>query len=603
MARLICALALSLVSCVALAATEGKVLLGWIEPVMLDPQLGLKLYAKLDTGADTSSLDAHNIRRVRVGDKAYVRFTVRHPESGEFVELRKPFVRRVRIKRHGGLYQRRYVVRMQVCVGDITRAIEINLIDRAEFDYPMLLGRSALEGWSVVDPDHSHTTAPQCWDAPGEQPDDLAPNPPDLVDVDADVVLPAPATPAAAAVLAISPGLAASIPTPLRGRPTAGQADPGRNDNPDAQRAASAADAGDPSSNGVAVSTTALPATATSGNAAAEVLPTDAMDASDSVARPPGGVIDAAQRKEDKARIDAQADASRAAASAATAAPADEGMRTEAVHRSPGENAETGVSVPDAAEPGSELGAHDVLQPAPEVEVHSDADLHDDDATGAARGDASARPGTGASVTRRTAAPTGADDSADNAPVATETPPAAGPMPEIQAETSSDPALAPSATPSTAHDAGGDSGADQNADDVLSEAVADPSAAHSPAEPAMPDNVSLEAAADSGADTVADDDTSDAAPSGADSREVKARASPTLQETDPTEATTAAGAEDDSEDAGSAISTNNDTQDPATQDPGEAQTAPGGMPIESDSASTAPRTPSTLVPAPLAPEE
>lgn len=202
--------------CAAPAAqAEEKILLGWIEPVLLDPELGLKLYAKLDTGADTSSLDAHHIRRVRVGDRVYVRFAVRHPETHEFVELRKPFVRRVRIKRHGGLYQRRYVVRMQVCVGNRTRAIEINLIDRATFAYPMLLGRSALEGWSVVDPDNSHTTSPTCWTDPGEMPDDLAPNPVDplIADAPAGVSVPTARTPTA---IETNTALATTIPAPAR---------------------------------------------------------------------------------------------------------------------------------------------------------------------------------------------------------------------------------------------------------------------------------------------------------------------------------------------------------------------------------------------------
>ena len=186
MTRLLIVLALTSIAPVTLAKPTGKVPLGWIEPVMLDPRLGLQIEAKLDTGADTSSLDAHNIRRVRVGEKRYVRFAVRHPETGELVELRKPYIRRVRIKRHFGNYQRRYVVRMQVCVGERTRSIEVNLVDRNEFEYPMLLGRSALQGWSTVDPDQTHTTEPGCWTKPGSQPDDDAPNPPDDEDASKD---------------------------------------------------------------------------------------------------------------------------------------------------------------------------------------------------------------------------------------------------------------------------------------------------------------------------------------------------------------------------------------------------------------------------------
>ena len=79
---------------------------GWIEKVMIVPGRRWKVEAKLDTGADTSSLDARNIRRVRVGDKAYVRFSVFDPLTGESVSLRRPYVRSVRIRRHDGQHQR-----------------------------------------------------------------------------------------------------------------------------------------------------------------------------------------------------------------------------------------------------------------------------------------------------------------------------------------------------------------------------------------------------------------------------------------------------------------------------------------------------------------
>lgn len=159
--------------CTTIAAADSgdKVTLGYIEPIRLDARLGLELEAKLDTGADSSSLDAHDIRRVRVGEKRYIRFSVEDPATGELTEFRKPYVGRVRIKRHSGQYQRRYVVRMQVCVGSWKKSIDVNLIDREYFDYPMLLGRSALEGWSVIDPAQERTTQPTCWtrvtDTPG----------------------------------------------------------------------------------------------------------------------------------------------------------------------------------------------------------------------------------------------------------------------------------------------------------------------------------------------------------------------------------------------------------------------------------------------------
>jgi hypothetical protein len=149
------------------AMTRGpkKQVYGWIEDVLIDPQHALKLPAKLDTGADTTSLDARNIRRSRRDGEDYVRFVVTEPETGQSVELEKPFVRAVRIKGHGNVLARRVVVRMRVCIGDRSRSIEVNLVDRAHFEYPLLLGRNALRDVAVVDPNLRRTREPSCWEA------------------------------------------------------------------------------------------------------------------------------------------------------------------------------------------------------------------------------------------------------------------------------------------------------------------------------------------------------------------------------------------------------------------------------------------------------
>lgn len=136
---------------------------GWLEEVMLEPGRRWKIDAKLDTGADTSSLDARDIRRVRVGSKRFVRFSVTDPTTKKPVSLRRPYVRTVRIREHDGDHERRRVVLMTVCLGDQERTIEVTLTDRTQFDYPMLLGRSALSGMAIIDPRLSRTQEPACW--------------------------------------------------------------------------------------------------------------------------------------------------------------------------------------------------------------------------------------------------------------------------------------------------------------------------------------------------------------------------------------------------------------------------------------------------------
>lgn len=143
----------------AVAAGERTVF-GRIEHVHV--ARAFTLSAKLDTGADTSSLDARDIKRFRRRGRSMVRFTVIDQETDSSLTLERPLVRIAKIKRHGGAYQRRPVVQVTICLGSVHEQIEINLIDRANFEYPLLLGTSALVGNAVVDPALEFTREPEC---------------------------------------------------------------------------------------------------------------------------------------------------------------------------------------------------------------------------------------------------------------------------------------------------------------------------------------------------------------------------------------------------------------------------------------------------------
>jgi hypothetical protein len=142
------------------ARAQDKQIYGYLENVIIS-NAGLTLAAKLDTGADTSSLHAENIKRFRRAGDRFVRFQVRD-ENDDLITLERHLARIARIRRHDGDYQRRPVVEMFVCIGSIRRRVEVNLIDRSHLDFPFLLGRSAMEGAVVVDPERTFTTAPSC---------------------------------------------------------------------------------------------------------------------------------------------------------------------------------------------------------------------------------------------------------------------------------------------------------------------------------------------------------------------------------------------------------------------------------------------------------
>jgi hypothetical protein len=144
-----------------LADDGGKMIFGHVERVIISDK-GFSVKARLDTGAQTSSLDAHNIQRFRRGEKRYVRFDVMDPDSGEFVTLERELVRNVLIRQHRGPSMRRPVVKLRLCIGHLVRDIEVNLTPRNEFLYPFLIGRSAMKGTIIVDPELTFTDRPTC---------------------------------------------------------------------------------------------------------------------------------------------------------------------------------------------------------------------------------------------------------------------------------------------------------------------------------------------------------------------------------------------------------------------------------------------------------
>lgn len=139
-----------------------KDIFGWAEHVLVG-RSQLEMEAKLDTGADTSSIDASKIRRYRSKNKKlWVDFRLSDDDSGRTVRYKKKLVRYAYIKEHEGPSQKRPVVQMTVCLGDHPMEIEVSLVDRSGFAFPVLLGRNALEGLVVVDSELEFTTDPIC---------------------------------------------------------------------------------------------------------------------------------------------------------------------------------------------------------------------------------------------------------------------------------------------------------------------------------------------------------------------------------------------------------------------------------------------------------
>lgn len=152
------ALLLSALPC-SLALAAGKTVYGLHEYARVE-ELGSVLPAKLDTGAKTASLSAHNIKRFKRNGESWVRFTP-GAEGHDDTLIEKPLARISHIKRRAGdydpdeekTYTARPVIELDVCLGNTRRTIEVNLTDRSAFEYPLLIGSDALKRFAaLVDP-------------------------------------------------------------------------------------------------------------------------------------------------------------------------------------------------------------------------------------------------------------------------------------------------------------------------------------------------------------------------------------------------------------------------------------------------------------------
>ncbi len=132
---------------------KQKVIMGWLESIFIRPW-NRRLTAKLDTGAKTSSLHADKIEHFSRNREDWVRFTLSDTEDQKFppIVVEKPLVRTAYIKSHDNQASQRDVVMMTVCKNGREYEAEFNLVDRSNFNYPVLLGRSFLKDVALVDP-------------------------------------------------------------------------------------------------------------------------------------------------------------------------------------------------------------------------------------------------------------------------------------------------------------------------------------------------------------------------------------------------------------------------------------------------------------------
>ncbi|QNO37512.1 ATP-dependent zinc protease [Protaetiibacter sp. SSC-01] len=137
--------------------SHSNTLAGWREWVQL-PDVGVPwIKAKLDTGAQTSSIHAYDVEAFDRDGEAWVRFGIRPWQKSDadevIVERHVVDVRRVRSS--SGHVDERFVVSLPlVLVGRRVEA-EVTLSNRDSMGFRMLIGREALSRGFVVDSSRS----------------------------------------------------------------------------------------------------------------------------------------------------------------------------------------------------------------------------------------------------------------------------------------------------------------------------------------------------------------------------------------------------------------------------------------------------------------
>lgn len=130
------------------AADRGKmIVVGFAEHAAI-PQIGLRLKAKMDTGAKTTSIHAVNVERFKRNGKDWVHFTVR--AGGRNFVLERRVIRISRIRRTKVGVVERPVVLLGICVAGYYKRAQVNLTDRTGMNYPLLIGRRFMSTGQLV---------------------------------------------------------------------------------------------------------------------------------------------------------------------------------------------------------------------------------------------------------------------------------------------------------------------------------------------------------------------------------------------------------------------------------------------------------------------
>ena len=132
---------------------KTKQMIGMSEPVSIYPG-NIVLTARIDTGANTTSLGAEDLQVVNEDGVRWAHYSV----NGQ--SLKHKIIKFVWIKQHNAASQRRPVIKLIVTLADVTQTVDVTLTDRSNFEYKMLIGVNFLYDHFIVDVSQKNITTP-----------------------------------------------------------------------------------------------------------------------------------------------------------------------------------------------------------------------------------------------------------------------------------------------------------------------------------------------------------------------------------------------------------------------------------------------------------
>jgi ribosomal protein S6--L-glutamate ligase len=134
---------------------QQKVIVGCEEWCSL-PAIGIPtIKARVDSGAKTSALHAINIKTYSKDNQEWVKFDINPIQNNvkALIHCEAQLVDQRIVKSSSGFREKRYVISTNVSLGGKIWEIELTLTNRDSMGFRMLLGREAMSGRVMVDPE------------------------------------------------------------------------------------------------------------------------------------------------------------------------------------------------------------------------------------------------------------------------------------------------------------------------------------------------------------------------------------------------------------------------------------------------------------------